>query len=559
MVMKSMNQINKSKLFLPFFLAISLLSLPTYAEIYSDEDVQELFGFFDDNAGWSDSDEEFYNYMVSKACIDANTIIDVLTGEASGILLQDILANHNLYLKTYQPLVRPLHDLPSLHTKQFFACAGCNEFSLTLFYNQTRRMYFSQCSPFIDSYLALSDPDFLEELDRLDDILHEQGILPTTFDIPAILPLFSKIKLEERRTGGMLGFQRRESCCTWSLQIPLYYIEHNFYLNPQEQDAIANSPFFQDISVTSDGQEETGDEEVRDFMKQHLVNDLIGFGDTRLQVLWAIKETDCLAWNMGFEMTIPTAFYLKNGIVGSKFKKHPEQPYFSIFNLICLAQTDSAAAQAAGIDLGIEALDRIARIAAATSLGGHSVGLGGIGSLKVTLNDTLSWFNRFRLNYLFPSTYIRFFNITKNPSEFNRDYDNPDDAQENLAFLSQQFVNTIFPPAVCTTVRPGFITEFTTSLNFDYGCSWFEIGYDFWYEAQESIKIKNPCNNNWTVYDVQDGTSFSAAQNKVFAKYFCIKTWRCYDWQIGLVGDATFANYGLGKDWTIGLDLSVNF
>lgn len=541
MKLESMFTKKQSFVYVLFACLFTVSFCQSFTEIYSDEDITELENFFDPGHIWSDEDEAIYIDMLSKTCtIEPESVVSLLT--TPPILLQDLLLNQNLYKRTNPLNTRPLQDLPALHFIALNYCFGENEFGVSLFYNQMRKAFLSKCSSDITSYLALGDASFIQKLDEL-----VRSLQQSKFDAPLILSLFNNIQLEERRVGGLFEYQRRSGCIDWRFQIPLYYIEHNFYLTPQEQRAIADEPLFQ-----------TTGEPVDDFIHMHIVNDLLGVGDLRFQARWHIKETDSVFLALSAEFTFPTSIIFKNGLVGSKFQKKPEQPNLDIYSLVCTAEENSASAIDELIEFGTDALDRIARIAGATTLGGEHVGVGPVLETRFWANHSLNWYNKFRLHYLLPSTAIRFFRVTKNANDFDRDYDNADLATENLDFLSEQLVNTLFPPAVFTRVSPGTIIEFTTAAHFDCNHIHAELGYDFWYQGAEMISLADP-RNTPTQYDQTIGEKFSAKQHKVFGKVFWDKIWRCRDWRIGLTGDLTFSSVGIGKDWTLGIDIALRY
>ena len=143
----------------------------------------------------------------------------------------------NIYKFTNPPVIRSLHDLPSLRPwygeTDGFTCYG------TVFYNNMFHAYFSKCGSKISDYLFV---------DKDDDIIGAlENLLPET---PNIIPLFNDARLQMRRLGAMLGGSKSFGNWRFNIAIPLYYLELNLYLTPEQVEALNFTPFFADRTST---------------------------------------------------------------------------------------------------------------------------------------------------------------------------------------------------------------------------------------------------------------------------------------------------------------------
>lgn len=535
---------------------VGLLALLLAANLYSETHIDHttthksiaVEDFFDDDFEIPASE------FVYRTCLDPFDIVNALTNPALGVELQTFLSKLNLYKYTNPIMTRDIHTLPALRPERIDPC-GHNHFGIKLFYNQMRKAYLTYCSPYIESYLSFNDPDFIAEINRLEEALG--GLLPPELSIPEVFPLFAQIKLEERRLGGMFYFQRRTKNFEWRLQAPLYYIEHNFFLTEKEREAISNAPLFQLFSAAS-SKTCNNDGEVEEFLKQHLVNDLFGIGDLRFQGMWDIVTSDWLIVTLGLELQFPSDFIFANGLIGGPVNYCPAQPPFNFYDFICVASDNPYLAQQIGTDLGVYALNRLTNIATHTRLGDEHFGIGLLAESIAKLDDCWSWENRFRLLQFIPGEESRFMRATKNPADFIRDYTDPNLATQNLNFLSEQFVLFIYPPAVIARVFPGVMIEYSTSLYFDKEWFKWEIGYDYWYQAQEKLSVADHLQAPPNL-DCSIAVKNAADQNKFFTQLMFEHSDSCYDWHFALFGDITVSSKGIGKDWTAGFDIGTLF
>src|SRR3990167_7690546 len=131
----------------------------------------------------------------------------VVALDGLGVPLSRLLA-FEIYLRTNPVNQRSLHDLPMF---EWYCLDNCNlSIRIAPFYNQTSTMYFTRNSSFIDSYVSLIGNNVLDEIiQKIEPLFDPEKEL----QINEVLPVFSPIKLQERRVGGM--FQVCYNYCGW--------------------------------------------------------------------------------------------------------------------------------------------------------------------------------------------------------------------------------------------------------------------------------------------------------------------------------------------------------
>lgn len=476
-------------------------------------------------------------------CPTPQEIIELLTG----IQLPEILSN-DIYLYTNPINVRNIIDTPILGFKR--DSLRCSVASIDFFYNQMRKAYFTCNSPFLDSYIALTDPALLADLKRLNDLFPDA-------DIAELLAMFGVLKLEERKAGimGYLHHENDQWVTRW--KTPLYYMEHNFFLTDEEQKLIENSTFFTANDAINP---QSGRDEAEQFGRQHLVSDKVGVGDSRFGTLYKFCWQEDLQIAAGLEFTIPTAFTIKRGLLGGRFSKCCPLPIFSLQEVIDLFLCEGPEQRnnrRKGLEQALafltSALDRLTANLADTPLGnGHHFGIAPVVEIYSKYNDCFSFWFYGAIEYLAPANESRYFIRKKNKAEFNRDYDNPDDAETNLAFLNEQLIETLNPFCVSTCVRPGVLVKLRPMIEWDLSKYNLFVGYDFWWQGKEKF-VKFHCDPAFiNTRALQKGYKPKALQQKLFAELWA----HCYatsavEVKLFVKGDYTFANKGIGKDFTL--------
>ena len=548
-----MNRLSKS--LLTCFL---LSSLSVFAEEFS------LDSMFDQS-----SDDHFEEILEQKKqmrgedCPTPESILSLITPPDGAINLP-LLLQQNIYKHTNPPHTRPLLSLPTLITYPIHTtsteCFPCI-MRISGFYNQTHNMYFTKDSPYINSYIDFDNAVILKQLEEIKSF---------NIDVIPILDLFRNIKLQERRFGVVLGATGSRKRWSVTADLPLYYLEHNFYLSPKEEKAIENSPFLKNIqenSAETSQSEAVCDSAVdtRELAKQHLVNDKFGLGDSFLRIFYDVSYTDCQNTLLGLHVALPTAYTIKQKFfVGGAFNKDEPQPTFNFQDIANLALCDDAKnlkeAKAEGIAFLIGILDRLAANEVDLSLGNN--GHFGFGP-AIKLNRTLGCHWSAQLDgyaeYDIPSTETRYFLSAKNAEMFDRDYQNELLAAVNLQFLSTQFVNTFYPLALQTRVIPGVQAVLTGQVIGNFAHLHVRFGADYWYQGKEHVSFG--CDNGYGYSELQvsKGLLSSAYQAKVLAEIGYKKEAKKIDWTVNLGSDYTVAHSGIGKDYTVVIGTRIFF
>lgn len=522
------------------FLKLILLCSTMYVSADQSSD-DELLSFLHD----ADCSLESVQTTRAMDCPTPEEIIVILTSES--VNLQNILKN-DIYLYTNPLNVRNILDSPIIGFKRDIA--RCSAASIDFFYNHTPKAYFTSDSPYLNSYIALTDPALLADLAKLNDLFPDA-------DIPDLLAMFAVLKVQERKAG-IMGYIYHETD-TWVTRwkTPLYYLENNFFLTDEEQARIENSTFF---TANDELNPQSGKDEAEEFGRQHLVSDKVGVGDTRFGTLYKFCWQEDLHVAAGVEFTLPTAFVIKRGLLGGRFAKCCPLPIFSLQEVIDLAlcegpeqRNNRHKALEQTLHFLTSALDRLTANVADSPLGnGHHFGVAPVVELYACYNDCVSFWFYGAFEYLIPAKEYRYFIRRKNPADFDRDYENPDDAEKNLAFLNTQLIETLNPFCVPTRVRPGMLIKLRPMIEYTTGKTNLFVGYDFWWQGNE--KFVRFYADPTFVKSLSLGKGFKpkASQQKLFAELWthCYAT-SAVEIKLFVKGDITFANTGIGKDFTL--------
>lgn len=497
---------------------------------------------------WSDFDQEDLEALElpertetlhKNPQIDVPTIVRMLT-DCDPICLQELLLN-DLYQRTNTINVRSLLDSPQYY---FYNCFEKN-FFINLFYNQTSRGFYTIDGSTIGSYLNLGQ-GFLSAFN---------SFCPDGLDLPTIVKLIEPFKIQERRTGLMFGGRYKKNDWYFKYYFPLYYLERNLFLDDQEK-ARLEAALDLDTGPVSDA-------EGNKFAREHLITDRIGIGDTRLvfgKNIFCNKDIDLKG---GAIVTIPSAFAFAKGLYGSHFLKNSAHPTLNLEQIfsMCLCPPnvqDRAKAQALFIAFGLSAIDKLTANLLDRSLGnnGH-VGLGLFIEPHHKPSPETLLKGRVCLEYLFPAIEKRFFILKKNPADFNRMYNNPLLARENLNFLNQQLIETLIPCVYDTLIWPGLLIKATGQINQQFAKKWwYGGGGDLWYQTKEKFgRISAPTTTRELLK-----TDIAKRSEAVQAKFFGwldYKTGKKHPWCVSFYLDGTWANFGIGKDFTLAVRFEI--
>jgi hypothetical protein len=469
-------------------------------------------------------------------------VLEILTDPANNIEAQKVLLE-NLYLYTNPPVRRSLHDSAQYYFN--YSCpAPCNwQMMIQPFYNLTHKVNFTKNSPVLVNYVDLLNPNILKKVDDLQ----------LDIDVPSVLSLFYNAKLQSHRTGFMFGGLKNNGSWFFQFRAPVYYSLQNFYLTPAEIDAIQNEPLFAGFS---------GD--VNKFIRQHLVSDRVGLGDTRMYVGNTLVDTEHMYLAAGGLTTIPTNFAFRRGLYGTNFNQNAPQPPFdflTLFNLALSTDFENPALAIAMVEeFLIGALDRLTSIVAQESLGnGGHVGIGAFLDNEIDYNEHLALRTHVELEYLIPCKETRFYIQKKIPANFlDRDYTDPNAAEANLAFLNEQVSNTFYPMGIITRVHPGFIFKWATGIDYRKNSYALMFGHDLYWHQKEQLGNINAMPQIKDTLRKSIANKPSAFQNKLFGSAHYYGNSTNSDWNIGLYLDASCFNYGIGDSYNLAIQFEVN-
>lgn len=515
--------------------AFSLQSIMDFDDDSFLFEVDDLDQF---GAGWEP--------ILRQGCITPEEVITILTNEP--ILAQERLKN-NFYLFTNPPNSRSLLDLP-----QYLLHLWCLPYTkwqwyVSLFYNQTTKGNFTKNGTTIDTYLDLNNAGLLQKLEEL-----EFGI-----DIPTAVELFSAFKLQERRTGFMLGGVWLKDKWYFECKAPIYYLERNFFISEEEQLAIEH--FLNPEGTVAE------DEEIQDQIQRRAICDHFGLGDTRFNVGRFLIDNDRMMLIIGGLATIPTAGTFASGFLGTNFEKDSDHAPFSLLELFQLGlcdEKDIDKIKAITIAFGISAYDKLAANLLQTGLGnnGH-VGLGIFLEKHLKLSRKFSFKTRGELEYLLPTWEKRFYITKKFPRAFDesfRHYEDPALAINNINFLNQQLINTVIPKVYNSLIWPGLLVKFDTALCGKIGKNWeVAVGFDLYWQEKERLGDIDATPSELFNIRKDNATKPGAYQNKIFGSVNYTKKGRYYDWCISFYGDGTVVQYGVGKDFNLCFNLAMNY
>jgi hypothetical protein len=456
----------------------------------------------------------------------------------------NILKKHHVYKRSNSVLNRNIHDLPTFT----WTCVdnGCLTLAALPFFNQTSKMFFTENSPFIKSYINLGNNNLINDISQGLDII-------PNLSIGKILPLFQQIKLEERRAGIYFRAASDYGPLTFQFSWPLLYVERNFILSPEEERKLKENEF---ISQFSTG---TNKAETEAFIKPHVVSDKIGFGDMRFHALYTPYFENNDRFTIGGFITLPTAFAFRDGVIGSSFCKKNGRPPFNFEEILRVAfQCDKSRSTQIAIfnqlkNLALGVLDHLT--------GNFETGLGNNGHL--TIGPLLEYEHRFNnywgittqanVQYVAPCDEIRAFIRPKNLKAFDQhDFKDPAQVEENIKFIQNRILDMFFLTPLKVKVQPGPIAQINSYLTYTYDCFKGSVGYDFWYQGQEKFKaIESP----HPAINIQKALNPAGLQNKVFGSLLGTVPQGDGLLQLGLRWDYTFASRGIGKDFTLAADI----
>jgi len=467
-----------------------------------------------------------------------------------------------LYQKTFPVMNRNVLDLPSVSYIRPHEETACSIYTRS-FYNHTDPVAFFDQRHFLSSVTQLQNPEFIDNLRSFVAFLSEsvpriagprlplslrrtlENEIPT-FDIPENVPIFGNIQLQRRQAGTIIEGIATRSRWTCAIQLPVYYLEHNFFVTGKTQNQIEDSRLVQSFSSGVDSDKT----EIERFFKAHLVADRIGIGDLRLTLLYDMDALSPFSAYAGLEATIPTAESFSEGLAGGDFDDMPQQPKNAIAEITETSTKTEAVEK--GVVFALEALDRLTRIYADRPLGQEHFGIAPLITWHFA-GSSCDISGRFRLSYLAPRTRTRFFlEPTSQPLLAAPNYRDRQQTQQNFDFLEKAITRTVFPQPERVTVNPGLSPQVTCSIGQTHPSWHWHFGFDFWYYQGETISLPTHRIQN-NAFDVRSAERPRSYQVKAFCSIHMDVATQHYLWHVGVSCDGTIAYAGVGRDVTIGL------
>ncbi|MFC1845683.1 hypothetical protein ACFLX2_00990 [Candidatus Dependentiae bacterium] len=493
-------------------------------------------------------------------------IFELLTEEGLVHAFVDLF-KEDIYLRTHPLTRRDILDLPmGMLDKNY----NYNNWIIgtEIFWNNTDRSYFSRKCDFISAYLALDSGSFLAKLDAIAKEVQQFGDFD--FDPADIFILFKNGTVQERQFGFLLHGRKSWRKWRFSWKFPFYYLERNFWFTEEEQEAI---------------EKEFGaleEEEQERFQERYMISDKLGFGDLRFMFDHPIREEERFDTRLGVLFTIPTAWGAK-GLKGTHFVECP-RPELDLAEVIEIAldALDDPAKEEEVFDIlqnfAYSALDRMSLILLEEPLGNRRHFGAGIFIESITPLDlfikrpwasNINWKSFISLEYLFPAKEKRFFVERIDPRLFDmRDFTITDSddpvqktrAEDNMAFLSEQFVDRFFPHIFETWVHPGLVFRWSGKAVYQSARWGFHIGTDMWVKTEESFGDIDADDDLFVDrLRIARAKRMLGYQTKIFGSLL-YKTRRSKrDWTISLNADGTILHSGIGSDYTVSLNLEVDF
>ena len=512
-------------------------------------------------------DFDFDDFGDAASHMDLHVTRQALPEDVVDVLVELGVVNFfqlDLFKRTHQLNKRSLLDLP-LFLPMLCKQKGKWAVGSHLFFNQMTRRVFIKNETGLPSYINILDDNLIAELrDSLDKVIDDF----TNFNLdPAnVLPLFANMTTQERRIGFMMHGERVTDNWMFRIKAPLYYLEYNWYLRPDEQAAV--EAVFGALP----------DEQAEQFQQNHFISDEVAFGDTRLELCKLMYDKNCTQIFFGGHVTLPTAFRIFGDIKGSEFNKPKQRPTFSwqeLFDLSVDLTDDATITEEITnklVEFSLGALDNInAHILDAKPGNGGHVGLALFAEFHNFLSKYVNrpWAEKFLLKsyvcleYLLPKKECRFFIEQPDPNKFsieNFDPSDPAKAPANLALLDKEFVDKFYPFFFDARVHPGVIIHWASKACYEGERIGFNLGSDTWIRTSESLKNIEVDIPDLQPLAVNRAERPLAYQGRLVGSIHCrIDSKKNRVWNLSLSVDKVYASSGIGKDFTVTLNLEAHF
>ncbi len=438
-----------------------IVSTRTYSAELSafDFDLVSLDTFDDElNSGYDQEIAQLVNKACAESCQTPSPfdLVQLVTteNELFPLTLQSLI-QYNAYKYTYPPVIRNLHDLPSL--RPWYGCHDKLCFYSTFFVNEMHHANFTHCGTHIKDYLFIAEEDAL--------VGELSSALPY---VAQIVPLFNNARLQMHRLGAMLGVSKCFGNFRFNAAIPVYYAAWNFYLTPDQVDALNDQPFFNGGEPLPNGQGQNIGYSIFDpntFINRYLVSDKFGLGDIRLYLDYLFCAETRAPFRIGGQITLPNNTVIRHSIVGSQFSKCSPGPGLNLaqfVDLACCANIDdnpeSLAAKnelaALGQSYGLQFLQRLSGTVLENQLGQRYVSYGALFETFIALTNYTNFCIFFEWDQFIKGHEDRAVRLAITPSQsLEIDYTNEALANDNLTFLQQRTMNILFPPIANLQVK----------------------------------------------------------------------------------------------------------
>ncbi len=506
--------------------------------------------------------------------LSATAIIPNITEEP--LALQNFLI-YDMYHVTYPLQTRALATYPSLSPLLQERPSQPWDMTIKPFFIYMPKARFRNKSTKISSYITLlTQHNFLQDLD--DNLI-------SGFDIPQVLPLLGGITLEQRSLGALLFFQGSYERWFGSITLPVYYLENNYQLSQADKDRFENSALF--VGETGPRPTLIPSLDANTFTADHFISDKLGIGDLRCEAWYRAAESSRGYADVGLQMTFQTAHAVDSGIIGAMpgtLCRGRPVPYFDLQTIASLYSAWQAGSSSAGIDLseylvclGLESLDRLSATILNTPLGEQHTTIGAVATcVGHTTDPDLSCQISGECTYYIPSQELRMFKTIDNPEAIiQRNYEDLDQAQANLNFLSERATNILFPVGTRIVVHPGWMVNITAALLFEKPSYHATLGLNMWAHTKESFgaiteryPVIDPLRDQffppryipYNNLDIDQGTRPGAYAGKLFGSVTSIiRSDDSYNTRVGLRGDATLFSSQIGADFTVAADFIIDF
>ncbi len=545
-----------NKKYIPIIYVFFLLFLPNIPitipdfslSIDDDDDGAYVPDIYDD---WADQDVGWQPGTIrppGATQISPAELLDLLTCPGLNIFLQNRLPQ-NFYIFTNPQNKRSILDQPQflVHLSSFPEAPQSWQFNFWMFYNQTSLGNYTKNKTDVASYLNIYNTVLFGGLNELIN-----NFVQLPFDIPTLQQLFGLLKLQQRTSGYMFDFYKEAGPWNFEWKIPLLYFERNFFVTPAEQARIEAI-----LQFESDGS-----------FNHLVVSDQLGVGDSRVNIGYHAVTKEWIDVNVGLELTLPTAFPFKKGLIGSNFAQNSTTPPFDLLSLAQLALNNQAldAAEIA-IAFGLSAANKLAANLLQTGIGddGH-VGVGGFVEQELSLNQRFTLKTRADLEYRFPNAENRFFITKKYAQAFTAlepycGLTDQKEALDKLQFLNEQLILTFIPRVYRTSIYPGFIFKFQSAIVGSFGRNWqFGLGLDLWWQSQEKFGGIKASPEQIAQINIPLAQRSMAYQNKFFGSInYRKRRKKGTAWSCTLYGDYSFLSTGLGQDFNISMQFSFDY